>query len=180
MIHFNVLTRYDRVPEILSVGWFCGIFELAVTHSMLFIGQFSFYTSVLRYWRIVYRPNASEFEERKFKKIIVILHLVIPALLSLLNAISNGKIDQWFFVDHCWSFNSLKESSSVLNSEKLEDFFCVNREYDVAMYFDKDVKNLITSILRGLCGSLKIFHLIFLSNVIEMILYGLITKFLNR
>ena len=93
-IYVNVLTRYNRVPEILSGGWFCGIFDLAVTYSMLFIGQFSFYTAVLRYWRIVYRPNASEFEERKFKKIIVILHLVIPALLSLLNAISNGKIDQ--------------------------------------------------------------------------------------
>ena len=179
-LYLNLLTKYERVPTVLSGYWFCGTFELMIHYSMPYIGEFSLYIAMIRYWRIVHSPNASEFEETKVRKLVLIIHLVIPGILSLLNAISNGKVDQIFWVDHCWSFQSVIESLSSLKSEKLKGFFCVNREYEVAKNFDENVKTLITSIIRGLCGSLKIFYLLILSNVIEFILYWRIIRFLNR
>ena len=179
-LYFNILTRYERVPTVLSGHWFCGTFELVVHYSMPYIGGFSLYIAIIRYWRIVHSPYASEFEVARVRKLLWIIHLVIPGIISLFNAISNGKIDQIFLVDHCWSFQSVIENLSILKSEKLKDFFCLNREYEVAMHLERDEKTLITSSIRVLCGGLKIFHLILLSNAIELILYGLIMKYLNR
>ena len=178
--YYNVLTRYERTPEFLRGHWFCVTFELYVHHTTLYMGCFSLFIAMMRYWRIVHNQNASEIVEAKVRNIIFIIHLVCPVVLSVLNSWSNGRIDQLFIVDHCWSFDSVTESLSVLNSEKLKDFFCTSRQYEATNYFEERHKKTITLILQMICGSLKIAYILVLSNVVEFILYFQIYGFLNR
>ena len=175
-----MLTRYGRTPNFLRGHWFCVTFELYVHHTTLYIGGFSLFIAILRYWRIVHNVNASEVEEGKARKIVFILHLVFPVILSVLNSWSNGRIDQLFIVDHCWNFDSVTENLSVLNSEKLKDFFCTSRQYEFANYFEESNKETITISLQMLCGSVKFAYILILSNVVEFILYSLIYRYLNR
>ena len=68
----------------------------------------------------------------------------------------------------------------MTNSEKVGSFFCMNREYDISDFFGENSKHTITQILRGMCGCVKLTYLVVLNNVVEMLLYCRIFKYLNR
>ena len=178
--YLDVMTRYLSTPTVLSGFWFCVTFELYIHISTIYIGGFSLYVASLRYWRIVHNPTATIFREYKARKICFVIHLLLPILTSILNSLSNGRVDQIFAVDHCWSIDLHDNNTNPSGYDKIKSFFCVDRNYELDFYFGKRVGYNIARILRVLCGSVKIFHLLFLSNIIELIIYILIFKYLDR
>ena len=178
--YLDVMTRYLTTPNFLKGFWFCVTFELYIHISTIYIGGFSLYVASLKYWRIVHNPTATKFREYKARKICFALHLFIPILISILNSLSNGRVDQIFTVDHCWSIDLHDNTTDPSGYDKIKSFFCVDRTYQIEAYFGTSLGNNIARILRVLCGSVKIFHLLFLSNLIELILYILIFTYLDR
>lgn len=178
--YFDIMTRFLHTPTIFRGFWFCFIFEIFTHVSTVYTGGFSVYVASLKYWRIVHNSHATRIGEEQARKICFILHLVLPILVSILNSISNGKIDQLFSVDHCWSIKEAYEMTGTTPSDKIQNLFCVNRHYELEKYFSPSVGKNIARILRGLCGSVKIFYLLLLSNLVELVIYILIFKYLNR
>ena len=101
--------------------------------------QLSLYA--LKYWRIVHNPTATKYRERKARKICFQLHLVIPILISILNSMSNGRLDQIFTVDHCWSIDLHDKTTDPSGYDKIKSLFCVNRNYEIDAYFGTSVGN---------------------------------------
>lgn len=180
--YVNILTRYDNPPAFISGSWFCVIFEAFGHTSSVYIGGFSIFVAVIKYWFIVHNANARKFGEDKARRLCLALHLVIPIILAALNSVSNGKIDQIFWVDHCWSYKAETEKvrSEKNWSEKLEDLFCLNRQYDVLEHFKGTTNMVMTTSLRAICGGVKVIYLLFLFNIPEIIFYCLIFRYLNR
>ena len=178
--YFDIMTRYLNTPSVLQGFWFCVTFELYVHISTIYIGGFSLYIASLKYWRIVHNPTATKFVEYKARKICFVFHLIIPILTAILNSLSNGKVDQIFSVDHCWSIDSNGTSTDPTMYGKIKSLFCVDRNYEMEAYFGKGLGKKIANLLRVLCGSVKVFHLFVLSNLMELILYILIFRYLDK
>ena len=122
-----------------------------------------------------------QFGEARARKIFMISHLAFPVIMAVLNSLSNGRVDQLFWVDHCWSYRGWRFNHlNMTNVEKIGSFFCEHRQYDISDYFGEGSKQTITKILRALCGSVKVTYLVFLSNILELILYYRIFQYLNR
>ena len=178
--YLDIMTRYLNTPTIFQGFWFCFTFELYVHISTIYIGGFSLYLASLKYWRIVHNPTATKFVEYKARKICFVFHLIIPILTAILNSLSNGKVDQIFSVDHCWSIDSYGTTTDPTMYDKIKSLFCVDRNYEMEAYFGMGLGKKIANLLRVLCGSVKVFHLFVLSNLMELILYILIFKYLDR
>ena len=180
-LYINVLTGFIEPPAMWIGSWFCTIFELFGHIDVFYIGGFSFWAALIKYWFIVHNKKATNFGEEKAGKILFIAHIVVPLFFSTLNSISNGRRDQVFWVDHCWGeskhSNGTAENSGYNSFEKL---LCFDRNYTLPTYFDESIANVATKTLRMTCGGLKIFYLIFLSNMVEFFLYFLIFRYLNR
>ena len=146
----------------------------------MYIGAFSLFAVTLKYVFIVKGNQAKSFGEEKARTIVFVLHLVIPIIISGFNAVSNGNIDLVFWVDICWSHNQTIENIDSGIFENIGDFFCSNRQYQVATYFGENAANVLETILRATCGSLKILYLAFWSNLVEIILYTMLVKHVNR
>ena len=180
-LYINVLTFFVDPPSIWIGPWFCIIFELFGHVDIVYIGGFSLWAAVIKYWFIVHNKKATHFGEAKAKRILFVIHILIPILFGFLNSLSNGRKDQVFWVDHCWGqdkYSKVDNSGSEKNA--LGELLCANRNYTFPNYFGEKVAVAVTQILRMTCGSLKLFYLIFLSNMIEFILYYLIFRYLNR
>ena len=157
------------------------IFEGFCHASIVYIGGFSIFISITKYVFIVHSAKAINFGEEKLKKIFLFAHLAFPIIMAGFNSISNGRIDQLFWVDHCWSFQGWRFTHlNMTISEKIGTLFCINREYDISDFFGQNSKYLITLVLRSLCGFVKITYLLVLNNVLELIFYCLIFRYLNR
>ena len=179
--YLNILTRYSHPPWIISGHWFCVSFEIFCHCSFIYIGGFSVAVAVSKYIFIVHSSWAIQFGEARIRKICLISHLVLPVVVALLNSFSNGRIDQLFWVDHCWSFRGWRfNHANATNVEKITSFCCTNRQYDITDSFGDGLRHAITTGLRVLCGSLKITYLVFLSNIVELFLYYRIFNYLNR
>jgi hypothetical protein len=179
-VYINILTRYSQTPWFISGHWFCVGFESFSHTSIVYIGGFSIFVAAKKYWFIVHNARAVKFGQRKAKKILFISHLLLPIILALLNAISNGKIDQIFWVDHCWSHETDTKNITSSAAGHIGDYFCANRHYELPEFFGESLRTLVTNSLRATCGTVKVFYFLFLSNILELFLYLLIFRYLNR
>ena len=179
-VYINILTRYVYVPWAVSGYWFCLVFETFQHATIVYVGGFSVFVAGIKYWFIVHYAKANDFGEKCARKVFLITHLVIPFLIALLNSVSNGNIDQIFWVDHCWTYRTDTENLNSTSIQKLENFFCVNREYGVSKEVGGTLGMVMEGCLRALCGGVKVFYLMLLSNMLELIAYALIVAYLIR
>ena len=135
--YLDVMTRYLITPKVVKGFWFCASFEVYIHISTIYIGGFSLYVAALKYWRIVHNPTATIFGVYKARKVCFVLHLIIPIIISLLNSISNGKVDQIFSVDHCWNNVSRNNTTDHSAYDKIKSFVCIDRNYEMEAYFGK-------------------------------------------
>ena len=180
-LYINVLTTYLEPPSKWIGSWFCIIFELFGHLDIVYIGAFSLWAALIKYWFIVHNKKATNFGEAKARKILLISHIVVPAFFSAMNSLTNGRRDQIFWVDHCWG-ESQHLNGIANNSEPnpLEKLLCFDRNYTLPIYLNENIANVANKMLRSACGGLKLFYFIFLSNMIEFFLYFLIFRYLNR
>ena len=180
-IYINVLTPYLEPPSLWIGFWFCIVFEIFGHIDIVYIGGFSLWAAIIKYWFIVHNKKATNFGEEKARKILLVSHIVVPITLSSLNSISNGKRDQIFWVDHCWG--QTKDLSGIADESEPNPFvklLCFDRNYTLPSYFGENIDDVATKTLRVTCGGLKLLYFIFLSNMIEFFLYFLIFRYLNR
>ena len=180
-IYINVLTTYLEPPSLWIGFWFCIVFEIFGHIDIVYIGGFSLWAALIKYWFIVHNKKATNFGEEKARKILLVSHIVVPTTLSSLNSISNGKRDQIFWVDHCWG--QTKDPRGIADESEpnsFEKLLCFDRNYTLPSYFGENIDDVATKTLRVTCGGLKLFYFIFLSNMIEFFLYFLIFRYLNR
>ena len=143
------------------------------------MGAFSLFAAVVRYWFIVNNATAKNFGEEKASKIFAISYCVIPLIMAALNSISNGTIDQNMWVNQCWTNITTLDNPTDSESESGNGVFCNDRQYDIEKYVGKEASNLIVPIMRAICGSVQLLYLAFFSNIAELVIYGLIFKYLN-
>ena len=107
-----------------------------------------------------------------------VFHTII---VSVLNFFIIGDSDDTFWVNYCWeqNENEAKENETTLLYEIAEKM-CYNRVYHVESYFGTTSANIIEPLLRIVCGGIGIFYLVYMSNIVEGILYLIIFRHINR
>ena len=102
------------------------------------------------------------------------LHLAIPLTMAAFNSLSNGNRDQIYVVNICWGNNSTGIPDPA------DDIVCSNRQYEVVYYLGENVGQYVEPMLRIICGSITVLYIMICSNLGELILYGLMFRYLNR
>ena len=173
-IYLNIILRYTYPPSEAIGEWFCFVYEYFAHTTGLYLGSFTLFTAGMKYWFIVDNAKAKSFGEEKAKSIFSMLHLGVPFTMAAFNSLSNGKRDQIYVVNICWGDNS----SGI--PDPADDIICSNRQYEIANYLGESAEPYVEPILRITCGSITVLYIMICSNVGELILYGLMFKYLNR
>ena len=180
MTYVHIILRYTSTPSHVFGDGFCYAYEIFAHSGGMYVGAFSLFTAIVKYWFIVYNAESKRVGEKKIKIIFTVAYCVIPIIMALMNSLSNGKNDQNMWVNRCWRKMPEQGDPDNTTSEGSNDFFCFNKEYDIADYVGTDASNFLIPILRGTCGSVKILYAVFFSNIAELIIYFLIFRSLNR
>ena len=183
--YINILTTKSEPPSYLIGNWFCDAFETVGHATIVYIGGFSVFVASMKYWFIIKYDVAMKYGESKARKVAFVAHLIIPLIMGILNSFSNGNRDQIFWIEHCWGFQGRYDTTTSGDevSEKLANVFCLNNQYDeVNHYFGKNDTRAVaaTHTLRGICAGVKVFYIIFLSNGMELVIYGFVVNYLYR
>ena len=182
-IYLNILLPYAYPPSEIVGEWFCFAYEYFAHAAGIYLGAFSLFTAAIKCWFIVDNARAKGFGEEKIRAIFLVLHLMIPIIISALNSISNGTKDHIYVVNICWSQS---ETSNKIHNNSLSDvnesmdMLCSNRQYQTRYYLGESASYYIDPVLRIMCGSIHMFYLLFCSNMCELLLYGLVYRYLNR
>ena len=183
--YINILTTRSEPPSHLIGHWFCDAFETVGHATIVYIGGFSVFVASMKYWFIIKYDVAMKYGESKARKVAFIAHLMIPLIMGILNSVSNGNRDQIFWIEHCWGFQGRYDTTTAGNevSEKLANVFCLNNQYEeIDNFFGTNDTRAVaaTHTLRGICAGVKVFYIIFLSNGMELVIYGFVVKYLYR
>ena len=178
--YVHVILRYASPPaQVLGHG-FCYVYAIFAHSGGLYVGAFSLFTALIKYWFIVNNAHAKGVGEEKAKNVFAISYCIIPLVLAAFNAISTGNVDQVIWVNYCWrplpSFDTMNSSQH----ESKNDLFCADRQYDIEKYFGTTASNHFIPMLRLICGGVKLSYIVFFSNTAELAIYALIFKYLNR
>ena len=178
---YGVLSFVYPTAEIIG-AWYCYVYEFVAYFCGTYLGVFSFLTAVLRYRYILGSENGESVDKDKAKTTLLIIHLTIPTVVSLLNSLSNGDVDQFPWVNQCWGY---KEENKTHREENdfiyyIGDLFCYNRNYELECYVGTTAANVLEPLLRVVCGGLNVFYMLFMSNMVELIIYVIIFRNVNR
>ena len=162
--------------------WFCYIFEVTGHFIAVYLGVLSLIAAIMRYKHIVGNKKGKCVTTEAQKTKFLTIHVTIPTVVALLNALSNGDHDGSFWIRQCWGHH---EEHSTLDPENkfisyLADISCYNRKYELEEYLGATAANAIEPILRFVCGGLSLFYMVYMANVVELILYVLIFRHVNR
>ena len=183
--YINILTTRPEPPSHLIGHWFCDAFETVGHATIVYIGGFSVFVASMKYWFIIKYDVAMKYGESKARNVAFIAHLMIPLIMGILNSVSNGNRDQIFWIEHCWGFQGRYDTITAGNevSEKLANVFCLNNQYEeVNNFFGTNDTTAVaaTHTLRGICAGVKVFYIIFLSNGMELVIYGFVVNYLYK
>ena len=182
-LYLNIVLQYTHPPSEAFGEWFCFAYEYFAHATGIYLGAFSLFTAMMKCWFIVDNARSKSFGEEKGRTIFLILHLTIPLMISALNSISNGQKDHIYVVNICWGHplpkNEVRNSNTTEDYESM-DMLCSNRQYQTRYYLGESASYYIDPVLRIMCGSIHMFYLLFCSNMCELLLYGLVYRYLNR
>ena len=175
----GIISYTYPAAEILGI-WYCHTFETLSIFGTVYVGIFSVLAAAMRYWFIVKNEKAESIGKEKCKRIFLFVHLAIPLVMAPLHAVSNGEPVHNFWLNQCWGHpmqNTVVESGLW---KKIGDNLCFNREYEIESYTGAVAGRFFEPVLRGVCGGLTIFTVIFLSNTVELIVYVMLFKHIDR
>ena len=182
-LYLNIVLQHTHPPSEAFGEWFCFAYEYFAHATGIYLGAFSLFTAMMKYWFIVDNARSKSFGEEKGRNIFLILHLTIPLMIAALNSISNGQKDHIYVVNICWghpiSKNEVGNSNATEDYESM-DMLCSNRQYQTRYYLGETTSEYLDPLLRLVCGSINMFYFLFCSNMCELILYALVYRYLNR
>ena len=165
-----VLLNADSLPSYFLGDNFCHAYGILAHFIAIYITSFSLLMAVLKFCFIVHSTWAKRFGEERLGKMFIIVHFIVPIIVSTLNAVSKGDKDLLLWVNHCWGNNPDTQNTEA------------NNEYEqvVATRIGIDSSHFIISVLRTMCNGIKGLYLVFVSNIVELFIYLLIFRYLNR
>ena len=183
IVSVNVLFSFMHpVSEIIG-DWYCYVFKLLAHFGVLYIGILSLVTSIVRYCNIRNTAVLTSKEKANRKRIFLIIHCSIAMMISLLNFFTSGIRDGTYWVDRCWNIgeNNRKTNENGNNMEEfMKEKICYNNEYSIEKHLGVRAAEIIEPILRSICGGVRIFYLMYMTNVIEIFVYMNIFRHINR
>lgn len=177
VVYVHIILRFTFTPSQVLGDGFCYGYELYSHAGNLYIGGFSLFTAITKYWFIVNNAKSKGVGEEDAKNIFTAAYCVLPIIMAAMNSMSNGKQDQMLWVNVCW--RNLNEYNEQMKTSAF-DFFCMDKEYNITSYVGVNGNKYLTPLLRGTCGVVRILYLIFLSNILELLIYFMIFRYLNR
>ena len=160
--------------------WYCYSIEVAFHICGMYIGTLSLLVAGLRYFFIVHHERNHRIGREKKVAKFVVLYIATIFSTSIVNSLSNGKMDQTFWENQCWGHKNEIQTveSGFLNS--IPNVLCYNREYEIKDYIGASLSYYFEPMLRFTCGISTLFCLLVLSNGIELILYLTTLKHMDR
>lgn len=156
--------------------WFCETGSFLYYFLALIMASNSFMAAVLRYLFIVQQDRVRAYGKEKIKRIVFILHILLPLILASWEVIDGAELDSMSFVNRC---NGKHHKVFLLDTSTLniaKRSFCGFEEWD-----SKRGWNQIFSILHFIsCIANKIIMVIIGLNVFEGILYYQVITHMNR
>ena len=182
IVFVNILLSISYpVSEILGETY-CYAFKLLAHIGVVYVGILSLITSIIRYCAIRRKSPMTPKEQQNEKAFFLLLHCLIPPIVSFLNFLTSGIKDGTFWVDRCWGIEETNQSQA--NGEHVFDFikekFCYDNEYSIVKYVGVSAAETIESLLRSLCGGVRLIYLMYMTNVIEFFIYLYISRRINR
>jgi hypothetical protein len=161
--------------------WYCNSFQLLGHISVVYLGILSTITATIRYKYFKKHQVDTPVVKERQKKVFLILHLVTPTIVSILNFSLIGERDNTFWVNHCWGHNDgeVQENETTILYQIAEKM-CYNKEYNVESYVGTTAANIIEPLLRVACGGTALFYLVYMSNIVEIIIYSVIFRHVDR
>ena len=182
-IYGNIFLTYNY-PNSETLGtWFCYANKYVCHTTIMYFGAFTLFSGVMKYGFIVHNDKVKDFGEERVKHIVLNLHLVIPATMSALNVISTGNVDHMNGISRCWieeTFTSPAQNVTLLDTQSSTDLFCQDRKYEVSQYLGEEAALYIEPILRTMCAGVSSFYILTTCNMVELVLYILLFKRLDR
>ena len=131
-LYLNIVLEYTHPPSETFGEWFCFAYEYFAHATGIYLGAFSLFTAMMKYWFIVDNARSKSFGEEKGRTIFLILHLTIPLMIAALNSISNGQ------KDHIYTYLRTGWHS-------MQENFSTEEEADIIMMTDAFTCLLYTS-----------------------------------
>ena len=180
MTYIHIILRYTSTPAHVFGDGFCYAYEIFAHSGGMYVGAFSLFTAIVKYWFIVCNAKSKHVGETKIRNIFTICYCTIPIIMATMNSLSNGNTDPVMWVNLCWRKTPTENAKNNLTIVADDDFFCNNKKYEIEDYVGATFSEYLTPVLRGTCRSVKILYAIFFSNIVELVIYFLIFRYLNR
>ena len=182
IVFVNVMMSFVYpVSEQLGAGY-CYGFQLLGHASVEYLGIFSVITAAIRYKYVKKHQVDTPDEKERQKTAFLTLHILIPTIMPVLNFLINGDKEDTFWVSHCWGHNGAREAdeneTTVLY--QIAEKFGYHREYHLESYVGSTGANIIEPLLQVTCGLITIFHLVYMINIVEIVLYLIIFRHVDR
>ena len=135
----------------------------------------------MKYSFIVHNDKAERFGVERIKSKVLILHVVVPITMSALHVISTGNMDPMNGINRCWGNEaSDTKNATVVGTHSSTDIFCQDRKYEVSEYVGEQLAEYIEPLLRTMCIGVSSFYIFTTCNMMELVLYFLLFKRLDR
>ena len=176
----DILLTVDSSPSHFIGNYFCHGYEIFAHISGLYVGSFSLFAAVLKYWLIVNSTSAKRYGEERLAGKFMLFYLMIPIIVAILNSLSNGNRDVLPWVNYCWGTTYDSKPTHINESELLNCFYCKENQYVTENLLGIESSYSIISLLRTICSGIKIMYVFLFSNIPEMFFYWRIFSHVNR
>ena len=180
IINVNGIMSYTYPAFDVIGSWYCYLVEVVLSYIAVYIGSFSLLIAAMKYWFIVHNAKAQKVGIDRSLTISITIHLSMSVILPLLNAVSNGDMDSRYWVNKCWGHDIRNSNATNGFWNTLGKVFCYFRDYHLDYYIGKQASEYLEPCLRVLCGGLVFLFTLMLLNLIELVLYALLLKHIDR
>ena len=180
IINANGLMSFLYPLSRIFGNWYCYSIEVSFHICGMYIGTISLLVAALRYYFIVHHAQNDHIgREKKIAKFIG-LYIIVIFITSIVNSVSNGKMDDFFWENQCWGHKNEFKTGESGFLDNIPNLICYNREYEIKEYLGASLGYYFEPMVRFICGISTLFCLLVLSNGIELILYLTTLKHMDR
>ena len=172
-VFVHLILLYTSPPCMVFGDGFCYVYQIFAHSGSIYIGGFSMFCAVAKYWFIVHNVKSRQIGEERAITIFTLIYCTVPVSIATLNSLSHGNRDQMMWVNMCWGIKPSDVTGTF-------DFFCHEKEYDTAKYVGIDVSAFLIPLQRVICGGVNILYALIFTNIVEFIIYYRIFSYLNR
>ena len=97
---YGNIALFDFYPENVN-PWFCHMSHYICQLSFLYLAMFSLSVAIMRYICIVHYDKTVVFGLEKLKHTLLLLHILIPIMITAAHVVSTGNVDPMMTINKC-------------------------------------------------------------------------------